>query len=68
MSSLTQDEFVSRFIAHMVKTAGFAAFDDGTSVAAYAEEVAGSYWAEEYYREDGPEACAEADMDYWGED
>ena len=62
---MTQEEFITRFIAHMVKTAGFAAFDDGTSVAAYAEEVAGSYWADEYCCADGPEACAEVDMDYW---
>lgn len=65
---MTRDEFITRFIAHMVKVAGFSTFEDGTSVAAYAEEVAGINWADEDRRADGPEACAEVDMDYWGED
>ena len=30
--------------------------------------VAESYWLTDYQRADGPEACAEGDMDYWGEE
>lgn len=65
--ALTEFEFIDRFAAHCIKTCGFTHFDDGTSVDQYAREVAASYWSDPLYREDGPEACAESDMDYWGE-
>lgn len=64
---LTLEEFTERFVAHMTKIAGFERFDDGTPVAEYAREAATASWSDTYYREDGPEACAESDMDYWGE-
>lgn len=64
---MTQAEFTERFVAHCLKQCGFTHFDDGTPVAEYAQETAATYWADPAYREDGPEGCAESDMDYWGE-
>lgn len=64
---ITEADFTARFVAYMVKAAGFTHFDDGTAVEAYACEVVKTYWDEPLYREDGPEASAESDMDYWGE-
>lgn len=63
---MSEKEFCERFVAHMVKHAGFASFDDGGSVADYAAETAPSYWAENQGR-DSPEECADADISYWGE-
>lgn len=65
---LTEAQFVDRFTAHCLKACGFTHFDDGSSVAEYCDDVAPSYWADPDQRETGPEACAEADMSYWGED
>lgn len=64
---LTKEQFVERFIAHCLKECGFTHFDDGTPVAAYASEVAESYFADPEFGSEGPEVCAESDMDYWGE-
>lgn len=61
--TLTQEEFIDRFAARMLKIG--TTFSDGTSVDEYARKVAPIYWAEKDQREDGPEACAEADMDCW---
>lgn len=58
------EEFTERFVAELV-TLGGDTFSDGGSVAEYAREVAPLYYAEDYQREDGPEACAEADFDCW---
>ncbi|PIE10020.1 MAG: hypothetical protein CSA72_10425 [Rhodobacterales bacterium] len=63
-SSITEQEFMDRFIRELVRLGG-EEFDDGSSVAEYAIEVAPLYWAEPWQREDGPEACAEADFDCW---
>ena len=68
MPDMTKEDFTRRFIDYMCQTAGFTHFDDGTAVATYAADVVESYWADPAYREDGPENCAEGDMDYWGED
>ena len=65
---MTEADFIDRFIAHCLKTCGFTAFDDGTPVATYAAEVATSYFADPDRRAEGPEACADEDMTYWGED
>ena len=68
---MTKQEFVERFKAHMLKCAkdlwGMAEFEDGGSIAEYAEKVAPAYWADPAQREDGPEQCAHADMSYWGD-
>lgn len=64
---LKQEEFCARFKAHMLKYGGLI-FDDGSSIADYAEEVAPTYWEDESQRRDGPESCADADMSYWGEE
>lgn len=64
---LSKDEFCARFKAHMLKRAG-PTFDDGDSIAEYADETAPTYWEEEgWLRDQGPEECADADMSYWGE-
>jgi hypothetical protein len=65
---LTEAEFVARFTAHCLRTCGFTHFDDGTSVADHCADVAPSYWADPFQRETGPEECADADMDFWGEE
>jgi hypothetical protein len=70
LPDITHDEFTRRFIDHMIRNAGFTHFDDGTAVAAYAEEAAETAWlsAVQDNHCDTPEDCAESDMDYWGED
>lgn len=65
---ITKEDWIQRYVDHTLKTCGFTQFDDGHSVEEYAREVAAITWADEAYRDDGPEACAEGDMDYWGED
>lgn len=64
---MTKEQFIEAFVARCVSVAG-PTFDDGSSIEVYAREVAPSYWSEDYQREEGPEACADADMSYWGED
>lgn len=66
MAEMTKLEFCSRFKARMLAAAG-PVFDDGDSIADYADEVAPTYWEQIWQREEGPEACADADMSYWGE-
>ena len=62
---ITRDEFIARFKARML---GYATkFDDGSSVAEYADEIARTYWADPDQRAEGPEECADADVSYWGE-
>ena len=63
---MTKEEFCERFKAYMLKVAG-PRFDDGSSIAEYADETAPTYWDEPDQRAEGPEACADADMSYWGE-
>jgi len=67
VEELTKEEFCRRFRERMIQRAG-AKFDDGASVAEYADEMAPTYWATKWQRDEGPEACADADMSYWGED
>jgi hypothetical protein len=62
------DEFCRRFKARMIERAG-ETFDDGSSIADYADEIAPSYFEEERGpMTETPEDCADADMSYWGED
>lgn len=63
---MSEEEFCARFKARMLAVAGDT-FDDGASVAEYAEQTAPSYWEEQWQRGLGPEECADADMSYWGE-
>ena len=65
---MTEAEWIEAYVAHTLKTCGFTHFDDGQSVEAYALETARASYADPCYRADGPEACADSDMDYWGED
>lgn len=64
---MTLEEFTRRFTAEAKRIAGFDTFDDGTTVDDYCKEVAPSYHASPLYRDEGPEACADADVSYWGE-
>ena len=65
---LTQEEFCRRFVARVLDRCGTRTqFDDGESIADYASETAPTYWETEWQRKEGPEACADADMSYWGE-
>lgn len=67
MADLTKEEFTKRFIAHMIKQAGFTHFDEGMAVEDYADSVVDSYFNDPDRRDEGPETCAEEDMEYWGE-
>ena len=67
-ADMTEAQWIEAYVAHTLKTCGFTHFDDGTSVEAYAREVAPASYADPCYRADGPEACADSDMDYWGEE
>lgn len=66
-SAMSRDEFLRRFKARMLDRAPFAKFDDGTSVAEYADGIGPTYFDEVEQRAEGPEECADADMSYWGE-
>ena len=62
------EEFTRRFTAEAKRLAGFDTFDDGQSVDDYCKEIAASYYSDPLYRDEGPEACAESDVSYWGEE
>jgi hypothetical protein len=63
-----REQFVARFIAHMIEHAPFKTFSDGTTVAEYAAEVAPTYWEDpDHCGGESPEECADADISYWGE-
>jgi len=51
----------------MLSVAG-PTFDDGDSIADYADDAGPTYWETDWQRAMGPEECADADMSYWGED
>ena len=65
---MSEEEFCDRFRAYMLERAGRTHFDDGESIADYADQTAPTYWEDPSMALDGPEACAEADMSYWGEE
>lgn len=56
-------EFGERFTARMVDRIG-PTFDDGTSVADYARQIAPSAWDADWQRDAGPEACADVNIEY----
>lgn len=64
MADLTKLQFCERFVAEMMTAAPIY---DGTpaELLAYADEVAPSYWEEEWQRDEGPEACAQEDISLW---
>lgn len=65
---IPKQEFIDRFVAHMVKTAG-ETFEDGFSVREYAEETAPTYWEEQHHRDgESPEELADADLYYGAAD
>lgn len=66
-SEADEARFVEAFVAYMVAQSGGpgATFADGDLIEDYAREVAQLCWKSDDYRADGPEACAEADMDCW---
>lgn len=59
-----REDFCARFKARMLVVAG-PTFRDGESVADYAEMAAPTYWDDPDLRDEGPEACADADISYW---
>lgn len=65
-AEITREEFCARFKARMLAVAG-TTFDDGGSIADYADEIAPTYFETDWQRVEGPEACADSDMSYWGE-
>lgn len=65
-AEIAEDEFRARFKARMLARAG-EWFDDGDSIADYADECAPTYFETDWQRVMGPEECADADISYWGE-
>ena len=63
-ATMTKEEFCARFKARMLARVG-PKDAEGADVAEYADMTAPSYWDEPDQREDGPEACADADLSYW---
>ena len=63
---LPREEFRARFKARMLEVAG-ETFDDGESIAAYADEVSDSYFEDQHMLDESPEDCAESDISYWGD-
>lgn len=65
---MTEDEFCQRFKARMLhRVYPRTHFDDGESIADYADDTAPTYWEQEHDRKEGPEACADTDISYWGD-
>lgn len=64
---LSKADWVEAYVAHTLKSCGFTRFDDGAPVAVYARECATASFDDPDYRSEGPECCAEGDMEYWGE-
>ena len=64
---ITRDEFCKRFVTRMLDRAGRDHFDDGELILDYADRTAPTYFEDDGIRDEGPEACADADMSYWGE-
>lgn len=64
---LSKEDFSIRFKAFLIEKAG-EKFDDGESIADYADETAPTYFDQQYQEDGGsPEAWAAEDMSYWGE-
>lgn len=61
---ITEDEFVRRFIAEMIRRVG-ETDANGESVREYAAQAAPAYFDDPDLRPDGPEACVDADLDCW---
>lgn len=64
--TLSKEVFCQRFKARMLAAAG-ETFDDGDSIADYADETAPSYFEDQHKGGESPEECADADISYWGE-
>lgn len=62
---MTDAEFTERFVAHLLAISGGGEFEDGTPIEEYAREACPAYLADEIYRSEGPEACAEGDYQCW---
>jgi hypothetical protein len=60
-------EFCARFKARMLARVGDT-FEDGGSIAEYADMAALAYFDDPKQRDEGPEECADADISYWGDE
>jgi hypothetical protein len=67
--ALEKEEFCRRFKARMLERCHPRThFDDGESIAEYADDTAPTYWEDHGGPLcETPEECADADMSYWGE-
>lgn len=63
-TTITRDEFCARFKARLLARVG-PKDAEGADVAEYADMTAPSYWDDPDQRADGPEVCADADLDCW---
>lgn len=64
-TTLTEAEFIERFVAEMLRIVG-PKDCDGESVELYARETAPSYFEEQFRLDDmSPEECARTDVSYW---
>jgi len=62
-----REEWRRRFKARLLELAGAEVFEDGSSIADYAEMTAAAYLDDDFFDWDTPEAAAESDYSYWGE-
>ena len=63
---LALEDFCARFKTKMLAVAG-PTFDDGDSIADYADETGPTYFKNPNHRSKGPEECALTDISYWEE-
>ncbi len=63
--TITEAEFVERFTARLVANVG-ETDAEGESVREYGARMGPTYYRDRDQRADGPEACADADLDCWG--
>lgn len=64
--TLSKEEFCTRFEAEMITAAPIYG-GSKEELAAYAAEIAPSYFETDWQRAEGPEACAQSDISYWEE-
>ena len=63
---MTKQDFIERYVAHMIKICGGTHFDDGGSVADYARALAETY--PENFEGFTPEKSAEGDREFGSEE
>lgn len=63
---ITKEEFCARFKARMIAEV-MRLGGDIEGIPEYADKTGPVHWDDVYQRQQGPEACADEDMSYWGD-